>query len=69
MHLQIVLFHAWLNLKYPSSATPLGPLIEKLLAEQERATTEMSPDQQLGNEGRLYRLAFGTRVPPFIRKT
>jgi hypothetical protein len=55
-------------LKYPSSVTPLGPLIEKLLAEQQNATTEMPPDQQVGYDGRLYRLAFGTRVP-FIRKT
>lgn len=61
MVLQIVLFCAWLNLKYPRSATPLGPLIDKLLAEEKRKPATWTHSEE------LYRLAFGPDGPPFPR--
>lgn len=62
--LRIVLFHAWLNLKYPSSATPLAPLIERLREREKRATNAGMPTSY----EELHRVAFGPRVPPLTRK-
>lgn len=58
MLLQTVLFCAYLNLKYPRSAVPLGPLIEKLL-EEKRATNAEMPS---GYEG-LYHFVCGPDAP------
>ena len=32
--LEAILFRAWLNYTYPRAAVPIGPLIDRLLAEQ-----------------------------------
>ena len=53
--LQIVLFRAWLNLQYPRLATPIGPLIDRLLkAEHKRG--ELSASYASHEE--LYRITF-----------
>ena len=57
--LQIVLLRAWLNIECPHLATPIGPLIDKLLEAQKRANAGMPPVDDVGYEG-LYRIAFGT---------
>lgn len=59
MLLQTVLFCAYLNSKYPRSAVPLGPLIEKLLAEESAKPSELA---LAASEG-LYRIAFGPDAP------
>lgn len=57
--LQIVLFRAWLNLKYPSLATPIGPIIDKLLVEEQKRKRGELP---ISSE-ELYRVIFGTSSP------
>lgn len=54
--LQIVLFRAWLNLRYPNLATPIRPIIDKLLVEEQKQKRGELPISS--NE--LYQLIFGT---------